>query len=95
MKQYLLVNQIVISADMRRTNVLFQKLSPQKAQLVVIDGLGNHSAINWFDGIRMVTSSKINRRWDRFYKQLLIHSDEMLRDFGAQPEMLEQGYRRS
>jgi hypothetical protein len=95
LKQYLLVNQIVISADMRRTNVLFQKLSPQKAQLVVIDGLGNHSAINWFDGIRMVTSSKINRRWDRFYKQLLIHSDEMLRDFGAQPEMLEQGYQRS
>ncbi len=95
LKQYLLANQIVISADIGRTNVLFQKLSSQRAQLVVIDGLGNHSAINWFDGLRMVSSSKINRRWDRFYKRLLVYSDEMLNDFGEQPETLEPGYRRS
>ena len=94
LKQYLLMNQIMISADMRRTNVLFQKLSAETAQLVVIDGLGNHSAINWFDGFRMVTSSKINRRWERFYNQLLIHSDEMLRDYGREAGMLEGSYRR-
>lgn len=94
LKQYLLDNQIMISADMRRTNVLFQKLSVDRAQLVVIDGLGNHSAINWFDGLRMVSDSKINRRWDRFFKQLKIHSDEMLRDCGSAPQRLDEDYRR-
>ncbi|MEM7562854.1 MAG: YrbL family protein [Pseudomonadota bacterium] len=94
LRQYLLRNQIMISADMRRTNVLFQKLSPQQAQLVVIDGLGNHSAINWFDGFRAVSDSKITRRWDRFYRQLFIHSDEMLRDYGGPANRLEKEYQK-
>ena len=95
LKRYLLDNQIVISADMRRTNVLFQKTSAQSAQLVVIDGLGNHSAINWFDGLRLVTDSKINRRWDRFFSQLQIHSAEMLDAYGGSPQNLEAAYRRN
>ena len=70
LKQYLLENQIIISVDMRRTNVLFRKLSAKQAHLVVIDGLGNHSAINWFDGMRMVSDSKISRRWDRFFQTI-------------------------
>ncbi len=95
LKKYLLDNQIVFSEDLRRTNVLFQKLSPERAHLVVIDGLGNHSAINWFDGWRAVSSSKINRRWQRFFRQLKIHSDEMIEDRGKPPRALEQKYRRS
>ena len=94
LKQYLLDNQIIISADLRRTNVLFQKLSPQKAQLVVIDGLGNHSAINWFDGLRVVSDSKINRRWERFFIQLKIHSAEMLEEYGGEPRTLDDAYRK-
>ena len=94
LKQYLLQNQIMISADMRRTNVLFQKISEEKAQLVVIDGLGNHSAINWFDGFRVVSDSKITRRWDRFYRQLFIHSEEMLREYAAPANRLETAYQK-
>ena len=95
LKQYLLDNQIVISVDLRRTNVLFQKLSPERAQLVVIDGLGNHSAINWFDVLRSVSNSKINRRWERFIDQLKIHSDEMLQAYGASPKRLDACYRKT
>jgi hypothetical protein len=95
LKQYLLDNQVVFSEDLRRTNVLFQRLSPERAQLVVIDGLGNHSAINWFDVFRRVSDSKINRRWERFMRQLKIHSDEMIKDYGASPKPLDPAYRRT
>ena len=95
LKHYLLENQVVFSVDIRRTNVLFQKLSPERARLVVIDGLGNHSAINWFDRFRWVTDSKINRRWERFINQLRIHSEQMLRDYGGSPRPLEGPYRRT
>ncbi len=95
LKQYLLDNLIVFSVDLRRTNVLFQKTSAQQARLVVIDGLGNHSAINWFDCFRAVAHSKINRRWERFFTQLIIHSDEMIESYGASPRLLEASYRKS
>ena len=95
LKQYLLDNQVVFSEDLRRTNLLFQKLSPEKAHLVVIDGLGNHSAINWFDVFRSVSSSKINRRWERFIRQLKIHSDQMLADYDGSAKPLESAYRRT
>ncbi len=95
LKQYLLDNQVVFSEDLRRTNVLFQRLSPERAHLVVIDGLGNHSKINWFDVFRSVSDSKINRRWERFMRQLKIHSDQMLADYGADPKPLETAYRRT
>lgn len=94
LKQYLLDNQIVISDDLRRTNVLFQKTSPLTAHLVVIDGLGNHSAINWLDGLRIVTDSKINRRWERFFVRLKIHSAEMLEAYGGPSQTLDEPYRR-
>lgn len=95
LKQYMLDNQVVFSEDLRRTNILFQKVSPHEARLVVIDGLGNHSAINWFDSLHAVSSSKINRRWERFLKQLKKHSAEMLAAYGGAPKRLEGGYRRS
>ena len=95
LKQYLLDNQVVFSEDLRRTNVLFQRLSPDRAQLVVIDGLGNHSAINWFDVFRSVSDSKINRRWERFMRQLKIHSDQMIKDYGASPKPLDAAYRKT
>ena len=53
LRHYLLENQVVFSVDMGRYNILFQKLSPERARLVVIDGLGNHTAINWLDPYRL------------------------------------------
>ncbi|MCP4392497.1 MAG: hypothetical protein GY802_29670, partial [Gammaproteobacteria bacterium] len=59
LRQYLLDNLIVFSVDMGRYNILFQKISAQQARLVVIDGLGNHTAINWLDNIAYFARRKI------------------------------------
>lgn len=94
LKAYLMDNQIVINVDLTRSNVLFQKLSPEKACLVAIDGIGNHSAINWFDGFRSVSDGKISRRWERFMKQLVARSEQTIRNINAAPKPLEAAYRR-
>jgi hypothetical protein len=94
LKQYLLDNLIIFSVDMGRYNILFQKTSPQQARLVVIDGLGNHSAINWLDNISWFAQRKINRRWQRFIGRLQNYSDEMMREYGATPRTLESDYRK-
>ena len=60
LRKYLLENQIVFSVDTGRYNILFQKRSPER--LVVIDGLGNHTAINRLDNIVFFARGKIRRR---------------------------------
>ncbi|UCH41523.1 MAG: hypothetical protein JSU67_07625 [Gammaproteobacteria bacterium] len=94
LKQYLLDNLVVFSVDMGRYNILFQKLSPQQARLVVIDGLGNHTAINWLDSIAYFARLKINRRWQRFIGRLQNYSAQMMRSYGATPKTLDAAYRR-
>lgn len=94
LKRYLLDNRIVFSVDMGRYNVLFQKLSTERARLVVIDGLGNHSAINWLDHIGYFARRKINRRWRRFIGRLGDYSAATLRDHEGDPRALESAYRR-
>ena len=95
LRQYLLDNLIVFSVDMGRYNILFQKTSPQQARLVVIDGLGNHSAINWLDNLGWFARRKINRRWHRFISRLQNYSDEMMREYGASPRTLESAYKKT
>ena len=92
LRQYLLDNLVIFSVDMGRYNILFQKISPQQARLVVIDGLGNHSAINWFDNMDWFARHKIKRRWHRFMGRLQNYSDEMMREYGATPRTLESVY---
>ena len=94
LRQYLLDNLIVFSVDMGRYNILFQKTSPQHARLVVIDGLGNHSSINWLDNISWFARRKIERRWHRFITRLQNYSDEMMHAYGACPKTLESVYRK-
>ena len=93
LKQYLLDNRIVFSLDMGRYNILFQKLSPKQARLVVIDGLGNHTAINWLDNIGWFARRKIERRWQRFIGRLRNYSAEMISARGASPRKLDAAYR--
>ena len=95
LKQYLLDNLILFSNDMGRYNILFQKISPQQARLVVIDGLGNHTAINWLDNIGYFARRKINRRWQRFISRLQNYSAETMRKHDGSPSELEVAYRRS
>ena len=94
LKQYLLDNLIVFSVDMGRYNILFQKLSSKKARLVVIDGLGNHTAVNWLDNIAYFAHRKINRRWRRFISRLQNYSAEMMHVYDAAPKSLDAAYRR-
>lgn len=71
LKQNLLDNLIIISADIvGRHNILLQKLSPATSKLVIVDGIGNHSAINWLDNFMYFGQKKINRRWSRLYIRL-------------------------
>jgi hypothetical protein len=95
LRQYLLDNLIVFSVDMGRYNILFQKTSPQQARLVVIDGLGNHSEINWLDNIAYFARRKINRRWRRFIGRLQNYSAEIMRANNATPKTLETAYRKT
>lgn len=95
LKQYMLDNSIIFSVDMGRFNILFRKLSNQEARLVVIDGLGNHTALNWLDNISYFARRKINRRWDRFISRLQNYSAEMVRDYNGSPKMLDSAYRKA
>ncbi|MCG6889398.1 MAG: hypothetical protein LJE92_07415 [Gammaproteobacteria bacterium] len=91
---YLLDNQVFFSVDMGRYNILFQKLSPERARLVVIDGLGNHTAINWLDHIDFFARRKIQRRWQRFIDRLQVYADVSMRQHSGSPQILESAYRR-
>ena len=93
LRRYLLENQIVFSVDMGRYNILFQKLSPARARLVVIDGLGNHTAINWLDNIGFFARRKIRRRWQRFIDRLNNYSAETMRQHDGSPQVIETAYR--
>lgn len=94
LRAYLRDNCIVFSVDMGRYNILFQKLSPEQARLVVIDGLGNHTAVNWPDRIAWFARRKIDRRWHRFITRLGNYSAETMRAHAGAPRTLEAAYRR-
>jgi hypothetical protein len=93
LKANLLKNQIIFNVDMGRFNILFQKLSYEEARLVVIDGLGNHTAINLLDGIPFFARRKIERRWQRFIGRLEKYSDKFLNSFDGEPRQLPSAYR--
>ena len=94
LRSYLLANQVVFSVDMGRYNILFQKLTTTQARLVVIDGLGDHAAINWLDNIGYFARRKIRRRWQRFIGRLSSYSAQTMREHNGEPRTLETAYRR-
>ena len=95
LKRYMLANLVIFSVDMGRFNVLFQRLSKSSARLVVIDGLGNHTAMNWLDIVPSLARSKINRRWQRFITRLQRYSDDVIDAREDEPGRLEPAYRRT
>ena len=70
LKQSFLQNLIIFNHDMVISNLLFQKSSSRTAQLVVIDGLGDVVAIDWFDNIPFLARRKLKRRWKRCMKHV-------------------------
>ena len=70
LKQSFLQNLIIFNHDMTIDNLLFQKPSSRTARLVVIDGLGDVDAIEWFDYFPFLVRRKISRRWKRFIEHI-------------------------
>ena len=95
LKRYMLANLVVFSLDMGRFNVLLQRMSANRARLVVIDGLGNHTAMNWPDRLPFLARHKIERRWKRFFSRLQHYSDKVARTRGDEPVALEPAYRKT
>ncbi len=95
LRSYLLENRVIFSVDMGRFNVLFRRLSEHDARLYVIDGLGNHSALNWLDNVPYFARRKIRRRWTRFIGRLKNYSAEMMAAREAEPRELDLVYRRT
>jgi hypothetical protein len=95
LKQYLLQNLIVFNNRRSPFNLLFKRVSDCEARIVVIDGLGDHAAINWFDVFGYFARRKINRRWARFFSGLQDFSAEILRGYNGSPKMLDSAYRKA
>ena len=95
LRRYLLDNRVIFSVDMGRFNVLFRRLSETDARLYVIDGLGNHTAVNWLDNIPHFARRKIRRRWTRFVTRLGNYAAQMMAAREAEPRQLERDYRRT
>ena len=78
-----------------RKSQLEARLKELEARLVVIDGLGNHTAMNWLDNVPSLARRKINRRWQRFITRLQWYSDEVMLAHESYPQQLEAAYRRA
>jgi hypothetical protein len=94
LKQHFLQNLIVFNNRRSPSNLLFKRVSDHEARIVVIDGLGDHAAINWLDAFAYFAHRKINRRWNRFIARLQNCSAEMMREYGGLPRTLDQAYRK-
>ena len=70
LKHSFLQNLVVFNSDMTIDNLLVQKLSTRKTQLVAIDGLGDGTALDWLVFSPLLVRRKIRRRWARFIAQV-------------------------
>jgi hypothetical protein len=70
-RNYLLKNHIVFNYGMMPKNILLRKVSESKAQLVLIDGLGDVAYFTFTNKIPFFVERKIKRRWEKFRKKYL------------------------
>ena len=70
LKRYFLDNRVVFNNDMSRQNLLFQKVAPGLARLVIVDGIGDHVRIKTLNAIPFLVRHKIRRRWERFERKM-------------------------
>lgn len=71
LKTYFLQNSIVFNHDMYDGNLLVKKVSPEKMQLVIIDGIGDVVFIQWPNMIPSFVRLKIERRWQYFWRRMV------------------------
>lgn len=70
-KKYFLENRIIFSDDIINGNILVKKISAEQKKLVIIDGIGDVTFIQWLNNFDAFVRRKIERRWARFWLRLL------------------------
>ncbi len=72
LKSYLLKYCIIFNHDISSpVNLVLQRIDESQQVLVIIDALGDHTAIKILNAIPSLARQKIIRRWDRFENSLL------------------------
>jgi len=58
------------------------------------DGFGTD--LTWdFEDLRALAVSQVNRRWDRFFKPLIVAPAEMIETCASSPKVLAANYRKT
>ena len=70
LRQYLRSHRIIFNHDMYEGNILARRLDTATVRLVVIDGLGEVTFLQWPNRIATFARQKIARRWSRFYARM-------------------------
>lgn len=71
LKSYLLNNLIIINHDISSLlNIVVKKETEENYYLILIDALGDHTAIKILNVVPTLARQKINRRWDKLEKKL-------------------------
>ncbi len=65
LKQYLLQWKIV-TMSIRSQNIVYRRINPSEAKLVIIDNIGNSDFIPICNYVDRMAIRKINRKWRRF-----------------------------
>lgn len=70
-RQYFLDHKIIFNYGMMPKNILRRRTSETEAELVLIDGLGDVTFIQFTNNITWFAHRRIRRRWDKFWKKYL------------------------
>lgn len=70
-KNYFVDNGIIFNYGMMPKNILRRRISETEGELVLIDGLGDVSFIQFPNRFRYFARKKVLRRWEKFTKKYL------------------------
>lgn len=79
-RRYFLDNLIIFNYGMMPKNILRRRLSETEAELVLIDGMGDVSHLQFHTKIPYFARQRIIRRWNKFWNKYLkpyMKSDEL------------------
>ncbi|HHE32862.1 MAG TPA: PhoP regulatory network protein YrbL [Chlorobaculum parvum] len=68
-RSYMLRERIVVR-ELKSDNIVLQRLTPNKARLILIDGVGNNQFLPIANYMNTFTKRVIQRKWRRFEKHL-------------------------
>ncbi|WP_158224651.1 YrbL family protein [Agaribacterium haliotis] len=78
LRRYFLKYKVIFNHDMYEGNILVRITKKGRRKLVVIDGLGEVTFVQWPNRFGFFAKRKIMRRWQRFYRRLLRNYDSFV-----------------